>query len=46
MKQGVKYGVILIGLYIVVANASGAGTAFTSGANGISTVTRTLQGRG
>jgi hypothetical protein len=40
-----KYGVGLIGLYLLVANASGTGTLFTSGANGISTVTKTLQGR-
>jgi hypothetical protein len=45
VKQGMKYGVGLIALYLLVANASGAGQVFTSGANGLSTVTKTLQGR-
>jgi hypothetical protein len=39
------YGVGLIALYIVVANASNSGTVITSGAQGLSTVTKTLQGR-
>lgn len=45
VKQGMKYGVGLIALYLLVANASGAGSVFSNGAAGISTVTKTLQGR-
>lgn len=45
IKQSMKYGVGLVALYLLVANASNAGTLFTSGANGVSTVTRTFQGR-
>lgn len=45
LKQTVKYGVSLIGLYLLVANASGTGQLITNGANGISGVTKTLQGR-
>jgi hypothetical protein len=40
-----KYGVGLIALYIVVANGSNFGTAFSAGARGVSDVTRTFQGR-
>lgn len=46
MKQYGKYFAGLIGLYIVVANGSNFGKAFTSGAAGVSSVTKTLQGRG
>lgn len=45
MKQYGKYFAGLIGLYIVVANGSNFGTAFSAGATGISGVTKTLQGR-
>lgn len=45
MKQYGKYFASLIGLYIVVANGSNFGTAFSAGATGISGVTKTLQGR-
>ena len=45
MKQYGKYFAGLIGLYIVVAHGSNFGTAFTAGANGVSSVTKTLQGR-
>lgn len=45
-KQTIKYGATLIGLFIVVANGSGFGTAFTAGAQGVSNITRSLQGRG
>lgn len=45
LKQSVKYGVTLIGLYLVVANASNSGKVISSGANGVATVTKTLQGR-
>jgi hypothetical protein len=45
-KQALKYFGGLIGLYIVVANGSNFGTAFSAGARGVSDVTRSLQGRG
>ena len=45
LRQAMKYGAVLIGLYVVVANASGFGTVFTSAANGSSGLTKTLQGR-
>lgn len=45
MKQYGKYFAGLIGLYIVVAHGSQFGQAFTAGAQGISGVTKTLQGR-
>lgn len=40
-----KYSAVLIGLYLLVRNASGAGTVISKGASGVSTVTKTLQGR-
>lgn len=40
-----KYSAVLIGLYLLVRNASGAGTVITKGASGASTITKTLQGR-
>jgi len=40
-----KYSAVLIGLYLLVRNASGAGTLLSRGASGVSTVTKTLQGR-
>ena len=45
MKQYVRYGATLIGLYIVVANGSKFGTVIAAGAEGTSKVTKTLQGR-
>ncbi len=44
-KQFLKYGVGLIGLYVLVANASGTGQLFDSGSRGIVTVTKGFQGR-
>lgn len=44
-KQFFKGAVGLTALYLLVANASGTGTLFTSGANGVSTVWKTAQGR-
>jgi hypothetical protein len=44
-KQALKYGATLIGIYLGVAYASGAGTLITSLANGGATVTKSLQGR-
>lgn len=40
-----KYSAVLIGLYLLVKNASGAGTLFTKGAAGLSQIDKTLQGR-
>jgi len=45
LKQSMKYGVGLIAVYLVVANASNSGKVIESGASGISTVTKTFQGR-
>ena len=45
MRQGLKYFAGLVGLYILVANATGTGTLFSQGAQGASGFTRTLQGR-
>lgn len=45
IRQLAKYGAGLVALYIVVYNASGAGSLLTRGAAGIQGVTRTLQGR-
>lgn len=45
IRQLTKYGAGLIALYIVVANGSKFGQVISSGATGISGVTKTLQGR-
>lgn len=45
LRQLSKYGASLIALYIVVANGSQFGQVLNNGAQGISTVSRTLQGR-
>lgn len=45
-RQFLKYGMGAIALYIIVANGSGFGSAFSAGASGVSQVTKTLQGRG
>jgi len=45
MRQALKYGASLIGLYIIVANGSKFGQVISAGANGASNLTRTLQGR-
>jgi hypothetical protein len=45
VKKLAGYGVGLIALYIAVANASNTGNVISSGAQGLSTVTKTLQGR-
>lgn len=45
IRQLAKYGAGLIALYIVVANGSSFGTVISKGATGISTVSKTLQGR-
>lgn len=41
-----KYSAVLIGLYLIVNNATGAGTILTKGAAGVATVDKSLQGRG
>ncbi len=40
-----RYSAVLIGLYLLVTHASGAGTVFTQGAKGLSQIDSTLQGR-
>lgn len=44
-KKMTGYGVGMIVLYLGLNHASAAGTLFTSGAQGVSTVTKTFQGR-
>jgi hypothetical protein len=46
VKQALKYGTALIALYIVTAQGSNFGGAFSAGAKGVADVTKTLQGRG
>jgi hypothetical protein len=43
--KALKRGALLIGLYLVVYNASKAGTLFTSGAKGTVDVVKAFQGR-
>ena len=45
IRQLAKYGASLIALYVIVANGSNFGKVISSGATGISGVTKTLQGR-
>jgi hypothetical protein len=45
-KQMLKYGAVLIGLYVVVANGTNFGSAFTQSAQGGATVIKAFQGRG
>lgn len=45
MKKIIGYGGALIALYIAVANGSNTGNVISAGASGLSTVTKTLQGR-
>lgn len=45
MKKLAGYGAVLIGLYIAVANGSNTGRVISAGASGVSTVTKSLQGR-
>lgn len=44
-KKVLLYTGILVGSYLVLANATGFGKAVSAGASGYSTVVRTLQGR-
>jgi hypothetical protein len=45
MNKALKYFAVLVGTYIVVSKATGAGTLLTKGAAGASQFTKTLQGR-
>jgi hypothetical protein len=45
IKKLAGYGVGLIAVYLVVTNASGTGSVISAGAQGLGTVTKTLQGR-
>lgn len=45
MKQALKYGAILIGAYIVIANGTNFGKAFGAAATGTGGIIRDLQGR-
>ncbi len=45
LKKSLTYGTGLIAVFLLVNNASGSGRVISSGAEGLSTVTRTLQGR-
>jgi hypothetical protein len=45
VKQYGKYAFSLIALYIVVANGTNFGTAFSAGAQGAVDITKALQGR-
>ncbi|WP_405889574.1 hypothetical protein OG762_52440 (plasmid) [Streptomyces sp. NBC_01136] len=40
-----KYSAVLIGLYLLVRNATGAGNLIKQAASGASTIDKTLQGR-
>ena len=45
VRQMMKYGVALIGLYVIVANASGFGKALGEVGSTTVNLTKTLQGR-
>lgn len=45
LRQLSKYGVGLIALYLIVANATGFGKVLSQGGTTVSQVTKTLQGR-
>lgn len=40
-----KYSAVLIGLYLALSHASGGGSLIKNGASGLSTITKSLQGR-
>lgn len=46
LRVALKYGFALTAIYILAANASNAGQVITAGANGVSNIEKTLQGRG
>lgn len=45
MKVAIKYSAILIGVYLVVAHATGAGNVLKSAGSASSGFAKTLQGR-
>lgn len=45
LRKGLMYTAVLVGAYLVVANATGFGKAVSAAAGGYSTAVRTLQGR-
>lgn len=45
MKQALKYGAGLIGLYLVVSKGTNAGRAMKDGASGGVSIIKALQGR-
>lgn len=45
MKKVLTYTAVLVGLYLVVANATGFGKAVSSTAQGYATGVKVLQGR-
>ena len=45
MNKALKYGAGLIATYLVVAYATGFGTAVTKGGGAVSQVVKTFQGR-
>jgi hypothetical protein len=45
VKQYMRYGATLIGLYIIVANGSQFGQVISAGADGGVKMTKALQGR-
>ena len=46
MRKALTMGAVLIGVYIIVANATGFGKAMTSTASGVATTVKVFQGRG
>lgn len=45
LNSYMRYSAVLIGLYLLLAHASGAGTLFKSGAAGLATIDKSLQAR-
>jgi hypothetical protein len=45
MKKALTYTAMLVGAYLIVANATGFGKAVSAAAGGYSTAVKTLQGR-
>lgn len=45
MKNALKYGAVLIGLYVVVYNGSKSGSVLSQGANGGVKIVKAFQGR-
>lgn len=46
MKKALTYTAILVGIYIVVSNATDAGRLLGSGSKAYNSAVKTLQGRG